>query len=1536
MNKLKFNVKRVLCLLLVCLLMTAMVPFSVQATEMEEGPQETTRLDVWDGSIATSFSGGIGTAASPYLISTDAEMALLLEKCKQGYLEVRGYYKLTSDLVMNADFEKYKDWGSTPPKNRWNPQGSFGGSFDGDGHTIYGLYSNSEESAVGLFSVVQEGSVSNLTISHSYIRGENQVGAICGQLSWRAAIINCRNYGIVQGSNSVGGIVGESYQGAEDCKYCVNEGEVTGKNSVGGIIGARTSPQTGWKCVSSSYNTGNVFGEENVGGIIGEFGAATGVCTIENCFNIGKITGTVNRIGGIAGSVGFNSPIKNCYNAGKISHPVNARYFGGIVGLYTYYSTPSHSYYLDTTCERGASVEVGYAQSFPLTAEEMKQEESFLGFNFDLYWKLEDGDVMPQLVMPEHNHHAIIQVIDSVTNSAVEGFEISFEDKSGLVLVDLAGYSIIAGTELDFAKDSIISISKDGYSPFEFRSGSLKRSPSVNFLWNNYVYLKPTSGEEPSVDEEQRTFIQEHIDFSLEPLNYMINSQGFQNVYWKIENGQGVDQANWLSALGDLADISNLASLKLEDLNFLVDYYDVFVSDLILTMTQEDVKTNPAVYSIYQEVYNSFANNLIAKIIKLGGKIAELDEDYKGFWEIKLSDIDVAGGWGLVKEDLLDIIDGDSPSSATSSVTTDILNWMFDDILMQDHIEYYESFFDGFDFSSEIIDIIGTLENNVSSFQKSTQLYIIAATNKEINTKLFLILTQCAEEIRNIAKTETDTNTVKYLEETANRLSSAIEKYSNLYNNFENLYKSIKNELINATGEFALETLVFKCVAKTGETLIKDLLGIPTGSISVLLSAGNFLYDIIRDVSGSDEKVTQYHTMYHIAPIEQALETLVQQYGEELRNSKAYNSAEFFDYAYRVLSVTNQYLYSSLYKLGASGSEIEIGDLSFGQLDVVMALATPPLHIWKNVMCHGNSAVIPNEYKLTTIGCPVDVYVYDTSNNLLASIVDEQVVKESQSVFVTVYNDKKSIMYDATKNYSIKITPRTEGYMDYSVKEVKISGERDVQFFSLPLEPEASYMGIIPSGMDNGGQEYALRTEDGRYSSIDFDSSVDAVRLAAPSGLEWNGNVAKWDSVPNASRYEVTLLRDGQIVSSVITEKTSCDFGTLMGKEGDYSFSIIALGNDNATSPRTFSATLCMQSSSSILLEPSQIHLKVGESIKLKAYVEPVTLSSIVWKSDNLTVASVNQDGKVSALSVGTAVISAVVENQIATCTVFVEGNDDSSVIDPPDPVFIPDVVDTANGSVVFAPSHPQKGDQVTITATPNEGYKVGSVAVTDADGKAVAVTIAGSGKYMFKQLNGSVTIAVDFVWDNPFTDINDSEQWYYDAVEYVEVNGLMDGLPGGLFAPNKELTRAEAVQILYNLEGQPDISEENLGYPYSDVLPDEWYTNAIYWARLTGVAEGDGDGTFRPNDSISRQECAQMMYNYANYKGYDLIATGDLSRFPDSGTVADWAETAMSWANGNQLINGHGDGTLEPGGTTTRAQAASILMRFDLNVVEI
>ena len=277
---------------------------------------------------------------------------------------------------------------------------------------------------------------------------------------------------------------------------------------------------------------------------------------------------------------------------------------------------------------------------------------------------------------------------------------------------------------------------------------------------------------------------------------------------------------------------------------------------------------------------------------------------------------------------------------------------------------------------------------------------------------------------------------------------------------------------------------------------------------------------------------------------------------------------------------------------------------------------------------------------------------------------------------------------------------------------------------------------------------------------------------------------------------------------------------------------------------------------------------------------------------------------------------------------------------EPTPPPYIPPTYavttpETTGGTVTVSPSRASSGRTVTIIATPDLGFALESLTVLDSRGNEIALTDKGDGKYTFTMPASRVTVEASFTpAPLPFEDVAPGA-WYESAVRYAYFHNIMEGMRETEFAPATALTRAMAVQILYNLEGQPDLSDENLGYPYEDVDAQAWYGNAVYWARITGVATGYGDGTFQPGDSITRQEFAQMLYNYAKYKGYDLSAEGDLSTFPDANSIADWAEAAMRWANGNELINGHDDGTIDAAGIGTRAQAASILMKFDQNLVE-
>lgn len=215
------------------------------------------------------------------------------------------------------------------------------------------------------------------------------------------------------------------------------------------------------------------------------------------------------------------------------------------------------------------------------------------------------------------------------------------------------------------------------------------------------------------------------------------------------------------------------------------------------------------------------------------------------------------------------------------------------------------------------------------------------------------------------------------------------------------------------------------------------------------------------------------------------------------------------------------------------------------------------------------------------------------------------------------------------------------------------------------------------------------------------------------------------------------------------------------------------------------------------------------------------------------------------------------------------------------------------HGTVSVSPSRASSGQTVTITVTPDEGYKVDSVTVKRPNGSTVPVTGQGNGKYTFTMPSGGVTVDVTFIPEDwPFVDVTE-DKWYYDAVAYVYQQGIMVGMSETTFEPNTTVNRAQVVQMLYNLEGQPQVSGDS---GFSDIRDDQWYAKAVAWASANDVVAGYEDGTFRPTRAVTREEFAQILYNYAKCKGYDLSASADLGKFPDSGQVSSWAETALGW----------------------------------------
>ncbi|WP_270476944.1 S-layer homology domain-containing protein [Butyricicoccus sp. AF18-9LB] len=247
-------------------------------------------------------------------------------------------------------------------------------------------------------------------------------------------------------------------------------------------------------------------------------------------------------------------------------------------------------------------------------------------------------------------------------------------------------------------------------------------------------------------------------------------------------------------------------------------------------------------------------------------------------------------------------------------------------------------------------------------------------------------------------------------------------------------------------------------------------------------------------------------------------------------------------------------------------------------------------------------------------------------------------------------------------------------------------------------------------------------------------------------------------------------------------------------------------------------------------------------------------------------------------------------------------------------------------------------GDTVTLTVSGE-----GMLTVTDANGKTVALTDLGSGKYTFKMPSAKVSVSFKTTADQPcdggkdcpsapFTDV-DTAKWYHLSVDYVLTHKMMNGVSSRAFAPNANLTRGMLVQILYNLEGKPKGTAAN----FSDVQADAWYAEAVGWAASNKVVTGYADGTFRPNAAVTREQAAAILYRYAQSKGID-VSVGEntnILSYVDVQQASEYAIPALQWAVGAGVLNGKNGGRLAPTGTATRAEIAAIMQRWCENIIK-
>lgn len=240
----------------------------------------------------------------------------------------------------------------------------------------------------------------------------------------------------------------------------------------------------------------------------------------------------------------------------------------------------------------------------------------------------------------------------------------------------------------------------------------------------------------------------------------------------------------------------------------------------------------------------------------------------------------------------------------------------------------------------------------------------------------------------------------------------------------------------------------------------------------------------------------------------------------------------------------------------------------------------------------------------------------------------------------------------------------------------------------------------------------------------------------------------------------------------------------------------------------------------------------------------------------------------------------------------------------------------TTNGSISVSPSKAEKGATVTITVRPNKGYELDKLTVKDADGNTIRVTNAGDNKYTFIMPDGKVEIEATFkavvTEDTPaaapsFSDVP-SGFWAYDQIVWAAEKGIMNGYGNGVFGPDRNTTRQALWMVLGRLDGSDPSG----------------MTAARSWSMGNGVSDGTN-----PSGSMSRQQMVTMLYRYAQMKGYATTGSANISSYPDSGSVANYAQDALSWAVANGIMTGTTDGRLNPTGTASRAHFAVFMYRF-------
>lgn len=1070
--------KRILSFVLVCCMMLTLVPTAAFAVESKSAKSA---IDIWDGSIANGFASGNGTKDDPYIIETAAQLAFLstIEMGQSGQYYGK-YYRLVNDIYLN-DVPGWENWDQQAPSNVWSPIGSFkghfNGFFDGEGHVISGVYINSSEDYQGLFAGICHGGIKNLGIVDSYIKGNDYVGGLAGQKRSHSSfdkieIENCYFAGNVFGNSNVGGIVGYNYEiDSAMIENCQNFGSINGVSNVGGIAGYNLGFSTGR--IECCYNNGPVTGTSFVGGIVGYNTCSYAASSyIRYCYNAGTVKGNAS-VGGIAGSNQSTSiTLATVWveNCYNIG-TVNGNYYtGGIIG-YNRSAKGSSS-----SC--GAYLKNSY--NVGTVHGKYYNAGGVVGYN-------SDGT-------------AFINNCYYLRGCAVDGYDVEqggvgcnssgsvAEDKNGVTtkLLDEEMQKQESFAGFDF--DTVWGMPSEGtYQYPMLRNNGFKSETDSDGEFNSILY--------------RASFLQRESEPVVQSINHSIREATpcKEMIVPLQESGFQDAIAAWKAF--------DLISSSVDDITALYDF-----------------AAEP------KDLYSAVILNALEASVSydvIGSEYEDGIKDCKEFVSEVKSLMEAEFG--------IDIRDDRDFKNMTDEQKKELA-------------EYTEKWFKNtqpdlcsldkvFSNLSKALNVVGKIED---FFERIVSCAIVANTNESMKE----VLRQAYQD----SKLSGNINLQLALLDCIEIIDSSAD---------EILLKIISDEFC-VIGTDAAEYLIKKLL---WEQVTKNLYALhPAAAIfQAAYKTGKFVSNLLFS---TDDTYEQYLKMLAITDIELLIDgthnKLKTKYltQQDVMSASAYLSALNLVFtlrdndctrAYGFVDVLDQTLVNEIAKLFGKDTYSELKDyLRIRQVNYA-TIHEAALTAWINWLDldypdsglyeHYSYLFDQSEQRMATrefvAACPVNVYVYNEANQMVASVVDGR-ISCNDDIMLALLGDTKIVrLYDG-QNYRIEYVGTDSGEMDVTISEFGKSGEciRTVNYYNVDLEDGSSYEINIDEQISESAP-YELRDTltdtivDYDYDSLLADDAMHTVTVHSGSLLR-NGEVfLSTEAAPNETLELNAYVPDG-------------------------------------------------------------------------------------------------------------------------------------------------------------------------------------------------------------------------------------------------------------------------------------------------------------------------------------------------------------------------------------------------------------------------